>query len=230
MYHYIFKHYCFFLLERNSRADKLLRLLQAGLDTKTSTSLSVEFAESEGARDTLGRRGLTSATSLMNGVTPPGIYDPDISIYALAMGHKLLELDHTTAATIVPSMYYLSTTDYVQHKWAPGEPQANDFYSKVDAVIGRLDQAGAIVGLTADHGMNSKIRYDGSPKVIYIETLLKEAGYTDYRVILPITDPYVKHHGALGSYATSNTFFFFFVFLFVCLSFVVLMDCYMWLS
>jgi phosphonoacetate hydrolase len=160
------------------------------------------------------------------GSAPPGIYDPDISIYALAMGHKLLELD-SKAATPQPALYYLSTTDYVQHKWAPGEPQANDFYSKVDAVIGRLDAAGAIVGLTAgiipltlfglstismnlivvtDHGMNSKVRYDGTPKVVYIDSVLRDAGYTNHRVILPITDPYVVHHGALGSYAAGETY------------------------
>ena len=39
--------------------------------------------------------------------------------------------------------------------------------------------------------------------MIYLQEILDEwlgAGTT--RVILPITDPYVVHHGALGSFAT----------------------------
>ena len=31
---------------------------------------------------------------------------------------------------------------------------------------------------------------------------MTQEGFDDCRVILPITDPYVVHHGALGSYAT----------------------------
>ena len=50
--------------------------------------------------------------------------------------------------------------------------------------------------------MNAKTNADGSPKVQFIETKLVEEGIAEARVILPITDPYVVHHGALGSYAT----------------------------
>ena len=39
--------------------------------------------------------------------------------------------------------------------------------------------------------------------MIYLQTLLDEwLGAAKARVILPITDPYVVHHGALGSFAT----------------------------
>jgi phosphonoacetate hydrolase len=48
--------------------------------------------------------------------------------------------------------------------------------------------------------MNAKITADGTPNVRYIETMLTEKFGTGFRVICPITDPYVKHHGALGSY------------------------------
>jgi len=59
---------------------------------------------------------------------------------------------------------------------------------------------GAIVGATADHGMNAKVNVDGTPNVLFVETMLTEKFGSGFRVICPITDPYVKHHGALGSY------------------------------
>jgi phosphonoacetate hydrolase len=51
--------------------------------------------------------------------------------------------------------------------------------------------------------MNDKSKPDGSPNIVFLQDVLDEAfGPEKTRVILPITDPYVKHHGALGSYAT----------------------------
>jgi phosphonoacetate hydrolase len=57
--------------------------------------------------------------------------------------------------------------------------------------------------ITADHGMNAKTDSLGRPQVVYLQDELnKKFGVQSARVILPITDPYVVHHGALGSYAT----------------------------
>jgi phosphonoacetate hydrolase len=51
--------------------------------------------------------------------------------------------------------------------------------------------------------MNAKTWMDGSPDVIYLQDQLDAwLGAGKARTILPITDPYVVHHGALGSYAT----------------------------
>jgi phosphonoacetate hydrolase len=98
---------------------------------------------------------------------------------------------------------YLSTTDYVQHKHAPGTPGANAFYAMMDGYLGQLDEAGCVIALTADHGMNPKVRMDGQPDVIYLQDWFDaRLGAAAARVILPITDPYVVHHGALGSFAT----------------------------
>ena len=70
-----------------------------------------------------------------------------------------------------------------------------------DAV--QLDALGCVIALTADHGMNAKVGLDGQPDVIYLQDWFDEAlGAGTARVILPITDPYVVHHGALGSFAT----------------------------
>jgi phosphonoacetate hydrolase len=102
-----------------------------------------------------------------------------------------------------PELMYLSTTDYVQHKAAPGAAAANAFYAMMDRYLRQLDAAGAVIGLTADHGMNAKHGADGSPNVVYLQDLLDQwLGRGESRVILPITDPYVVHHGALGSFAT----------------------------
>jgi phosphonoacetate hydrolase len=98
---------------------------------------------------------------------------------------------------------YLSTTDYIQHKFAPGSSGANDFYAMMDRYLAELDRLGAVVALTADHGMNAKTRADGKPDVTYLQDVLDAwIGPERARVILPITDPYVVHHGALGSFAT----------------------------
>ena len=99
---------------------------------------------------------------------------------------------------------YLTTTDYVQHKYAPGDAEANAFYEMFDKYLGELDAAGAAIVVTADHGMKPKHKADGSPAVIYLQDALDEwLGKDAARVILPITDPYVVHHGALGSFATA---------------------------
>ncbi len=88
----------------------------------------------------------------------------------------------------------------MQHKYAPDRQESLDFYKQMDDQIGRLLDAGCIVAATADHGMNSKNDADGNPQVIYVETLLQEKfGKEGISVICPITDPYVVHHGALGS-------------------------------
>jgi len=164
--------------------DKLLRLLGQGLN---GICISVEQAG----------KGTGDPHEIVKkvGRPAPGIYDPEISVYCIETGARLIETETINLA-------YLTTTDFVQHKFEPGSAEANEFYARIDRQIGRLDQLGAIVAITADHGMNAKVNPDGSPKVQFLETLLDEAGFPGARVILPITDPYVVHHGALGSYAT----------------------------
>jgi phosphonoacetate hydrolase len=125
----------------------------------------------------------------------PSIYDWDISHYAMEMA---LALHAKVGARLV----YVSLTDYVQHKEAPGGPMADRFYARFDELLGAYLDEGFICGLTADHGMNDKTRADGSPDVRFLDDLLRAAGVMAFRVLLPITDPYVVHHGSLGSYAT----------------------------
>jgi phosphonoacetate hydrolase len=165
--------------------DKLTRLLGAG----GVPAISAERAHEQTVP---GLDGDTGAAAL--GVRNPNIYDPGLSAYALDLALLLAE---RLAARLV----YCSLTDYVQHKAAPGEPLADEFFRGLDERFGRALDAGWVVGMVADHGMNAKTLPDGSPNVRYLRDALTEAGIESAHVLLPITDPYVVHHGALGSIA-----------------------------
>lgn len=173
--------------------DKLRRLLGHGLAMEPGAAVcfSAEKAD-EAARAENGIEGLLE----MVGKPLPSVYSADLSEFVFAAGVKLME-------TMRPDLMYLSTTDYIQHKHAPGSAGANAFYAMMDGYLAALDAAGAVIVLTADHGMNAKHNTDGSPNVLYLQSALDALlGEGKARTILPITDPYVVHHGALGSYAT----------------------------
>ena len=125
----------------------------------------------------------------------PAIYSADASLFVLWSGVTLAEQG-------LADFLYLSLTDYMQHRYAPEAPEVLEFYAEMDRAIGRLLELGVSVALTADHGMNAKTKADGSPNVVYLETRLIEEFGPGPRVICPITDPYVVHHGALGSAVT----------------------------
>lgn len=129
----------------------------------------------------------------MVGHSTPAIYSADASLFVLRAGVALIQKG-------MADFLYLSLTDYMQHTYAPETEESLAFYEEMDTQIGKLIEAGAIVGATADHGMNPKVKRDGTPNVLYIEDMLETEFGSGFRVICPITDPYVKHHGALGSY------------------------------
>ena len=169
--------------------DKLRRLLGHGVQQ------AVCFSAERSQDTTEAEHGLAHAAEFV-GRPQPDVYSAALSEFVMEAGVKLLE-------TSRPDVMYLSLTDYIQHKHPPGDAEADTFYRRLDALWGRLSELGAVVGLTADHGMNGKTRPDGQPDIVYLEPLLaKHLPAGEFRVILPITDPYVVHHGALGSYAT----------------------------
>jgi phosphonoacetate hydrolase len=173
--------------------DKLRTLLGHGLDTRTGRAIA--FSSEKADKATLAENGIEHVLDFV-GLPLPEVYSADLSEFVLAAGVKLLE-------SFRPDVMYLSTTDYVQHKAAPGSAIANSFYAMLDRYVGELDASGCVLALTADHGMNDKHRADGEPDVIYLQDRLDQwLGAGVARVILPITDPYVAHHGALGSFAT----------------------------
>ena len=151
------------------------------------------FSSEKAGSATLAENGIDDVEALV-GRPSPDMYSPDLSLFVLDAGIKLLEQDRA-------DLFYLSLSDLVQHAHGPGEPEADAFHSAVDARVGRLAGLGAVVGLIADHGMNDKIHEDGTPRVVFLEEELnRRFGPNAVRVICPITDPFVKHHGALGSF------------------------------
>jgi phosphonoacetate hydrolase len=173
--------------------DKLRLLLSNGLDY--SSGRAIAFSSEKADKATKADNGIDNVLEFV-GKPVPDVYSAGLSEFIFAAGVKLMN-------TFRPDLMYLSTTDYIQHKAGPGTQIANDFYAMIDGYLAELDKAGAIIVATADHGMNNKHLADGSPDVIYLQTLFDEwLGKGVARVILPITDPYVAHHGALGSFAT----------------------------
>jgi phosphonoacetate hydrolase len=173
--------------------DKLRAMLGKGLDM--STGRAIAFSSEKADKATMQDNGIEDLLARI-GKPLPEVYSADLSEFVMATGVSILQRER-------PDLMYLSTTDYVQHKAAPGSEMANAFYAMMDRYVGELDAAGAVVVLTADHGMNDKHLPNKEPDVIYLQTLLDEwMGPGKARVILPITDPYVVHHGALGSWAT----------------------------
>ncbi|RWC88851.1 MULTISPECIES: phosphonoacetate hydrolase [unclassified Mesorhizobium] len=174
--------------------DKLRALLGKGLAFDEGRALC--FSAEKSDTTTVAEHGIDNASKHF-GLPVPEVYSAELSEFVFAAGVQLLR-------EFRPDIMYLTTTDYVQHKYAPGVPQANAFYEMFDKYLTELDALGAAIVVTADHGMKPKHKADGSPDVVYVQDLLDEwLGKDAARVILPITDPYVVHHGALGSFATA---------------------------
>jgi phosphonoacetate hydrolase len=157
--------------------DKLRKLLGRNLD---GICFSSEYADA-GVEALVGRGR-------------PDMYSADLSLFVLDAGVALLERG-------MARLLYLSLSDYVQHAHAPGAPEADAFNRAIDDRVQRFVELGALVGLVADHGMNDKALPNGEPNVIFLEDELnRRFGAGAVRVICPITDPFVRHHGALGSF------------------------------
>jgi phosphonoacetate hydrolase len=173
--------------------DKLRGLLSHGL--QYAGGRAIAFSAERADQATRRLNGIEDALGFV-GRPLPEVYSAGLSEFVFAAGVRLMAAER-------PDLMYLSTTDYIQHKAGPGTALANDFYAMIDGYLAQLDRQGAIILATADHGMNDKHRRDGTPDVIYLKTLFDDwLGQERARVILPITDPYVVHHGALGSFAT----------------------------
>ena len=173
--------------------DKLRKLLSHGLNFNDSKAICFSSEKSDQA--TKNDNGIENINDWL-GMDVPDVYSQGLSEFVMAAGVKLLH-------EFKPDIMYLSTTDFIQHKYAPGDEVANTFYAMFDKYIGQLNINNNSIIITADHGMQPKSKADGSPNAIYLQDILDEKlGNEVSKVILPITDPYVVHHGALGSFAT----------------------------
>jgi phosphonoacetate hydrolase len=170
--------------------DKLRQQLGKGMDlSRGSVNASSELA----GKCTVEQMGIERLLDFV-GQPQPDMYSPELSLFVLEAGVKLLQ-------TRQPIISYLSLTDYIQHKYAPGEPEADRYYRNMDTLFGRLDAMGVTLAITADHGMNDKSRADGTPNVIWLQDILDaKFGKGTSTVICPITDRFVVHHGALGGF------------------------------
>ena len=170
--------------------DKLRKQLQKDMQlTNGSVSFSAQFADT----CTMEENGIENVLAFV-GQPKPDIYSAELSLFVLDAGIKLLEERR-------PKILYLSLTDFIQHAYAPGAPAADKFYSDMDARFARMAALGATVALTADHGMGDKADENGKPNVIWLQDVLDAAvGAEKARVICPITDAFVGHHGALGGF------------------------------
>ena len=170
--------------------DKLRRQLGKGLDVSRG---NVCFSSEKADKCTLAENGIEDVLALV-GQPLPDMYSMELSLFVLDAGIKLLEAGRR-------DLMFLSLTDYVQHKYAPHEAEARRFYQELDRRFGRLAQLGAVVALTADHGMNDKSTPEGKPNVIWLQDILDaKFGRGDTKVVCPITDAFVAHHGALGGF------------------------------
>ena len=174
--------------------DKLRALLGAGLNFDEDRAICFSSEKADVA--TKVDNGIHNASEWLDRPVPE-VYSAELSEFVFAAGVKILK-------EWSPDVMYLSTTDYIQHKFAPHQQGAKDFYAMTDKYIGELDAMGVALVVTADHGMKPKHDANGEPSVVYVQDLLDQwLGQGSARVILPITDPYVVHHGALGSFATA---------------------------
>jgi phosphonoacetate hydrolase len=166
--------------------DKLRKMLGHGW---RGVCFSSEFAD----KCMVEEHGIGDAEALV-GRAKPDMYSADLSLFVLDAGIRLVEQHRA-------GLLYLSLSDYVQHGHAPDEAEALEFHRALDRRIARLIELGCVVGVTADHGMNDKALPGGAPHVIFLEDVLnRHFGAGAVRVICPITDPFVRHHGALGSF------------------------------
>ena len=174
--------------------DKLRALLGSGMAFDEDRARC--FSAEKSASSTLTEHGQDAAADWL-GMPQPDVYSAQLSEFVFAAGVKLMQ-------EWSPDVMYLTTTDYIQHKYAPDDAEAKSFYRVFDTYLKQLDAMGAAIVVTADHGMKPKHLADGSPAVVYVQDLMDNwLGDAAARVILPITDPYVVHHGALGSFATT---------------------------
>lgn len=166
--------------------DKLLKVLAYQM-------AGINFSSEYAGKANLTENEIENVEQLVGRPTPDQ-YSADLSLFVFDAGVKIL-------AKHRPDFMYLSTSDYVQHKHAPGEPEADAYHQAVDTAVARLIGLGATVAITADHGMSDKSHPDGTANVVYLEDELNATfGAGSVRVICPIADPFVRHHGALGSF------------------------------
>ena len=149
---------------------KLLRMLEAGTD--------IAVAAEEPPAEYIQRAGA---------VEP--IYSIEINWWLLRAVRETLRRDD-------PELVYCSTTDWVQHKYAPDAEPSQRHLVILDQIIGDIvaDDPEREIYITADHGMLDKTT------ALDPGSVLTENGIPASAIPI-IKDRYVAHHGNLGGAA-----------------------------
>jgi phosphonoacetate hydrolase len=118
---------------------------------------------------------------------------PRCEIYSLEINLWVLEAARVVMQELDPDLVYVSTTDYIMHKFPPEHEMAQRHLQGLDQIIGRIadEQPHREIYITADHGMSAKHRA--------INLTAKLAKARIETVFVPvIKDKYVVHHDNLG--------------------------------
>ena len=117
-------------------------------------------------------------------------------IYSREINWWLLRAVRYTLQTYDPALVYCSTTDWVQHKYAPEAEMSKQHMTELDRIIGEIvdDDPEREIYITADHGMMEKSLALDPGRILTQHDIPATS-------IPIIKDRYVVHHGNLGGAA-----------------------------
>src|SRR4030095_3562826 len=95
------------------------------------------FSSEKSNEVTLAENGIADVLGMV-GMPVPSVYSAELSEFVFAAGVKLMQQRR-------PDVMYLSTTDYVQHKHAPGSAGANAFNAMMDSYLAQLEEMGCVI-------------------------------------------------------------------------------------
>lgn len=96
-------------------------------------------------------------------------------------------LDASLVAAAHSDVVLVCTDDALQHQFAPSSAEALALMAHVDETVGALAARGVQIGLTSDHGMAAKTRYDGSPRQADLAPVLAAHGVPLNAVSVPVS-------------------------------------------
>lgn len=143
--------------------DKLRRIINHGLKPENG---SICFSAQNASECTLAEHGNFDVKKWL-GSPAPEQYSADLSLFVLDAGVKLLAENRA-------DFFYLTLSNYVQHKHALDSPKADEFMQAIDTRLGQLERLGAKVAVSGNHGMSAKAKVDGEPSVLFLGDFLNE--------------------------------------------------------
>jgi phosphonoacetate hydrolase len=106
------------------------------------------------------------------------------------MDAALYSMRHDTSI----GLFYIHTTDYPMHTWAPESKESREHLHKIDQYVARIAEAmpTAIILITADHSVHHKsVCWD-------IQKVLAKQNIDIEIALSPERDKYFKHHRGFG--------------------------------